>query len=218
MGGAIVRRQAEPLLLLAFAVLFLLGTSLSSLHWARWLIPLLPLLALFAAAGLIELARWMMQRAGGSRRVMYATLLLGVLLLSAPPAWRYVRFAALQGQPTTRIMAREWMIDNLPPGARVAAELYTAPLQESSLVAEYRPTLVEMAKSPEILRQAGFDFAMVSSGAYGRFFAQPARYAREVAFYDQLFRGQLAREFKPGLDARGPVIRVYDLRSRIAAP
>ena len=51
---------------------------------------------------------------------------------------------------------------------------------------------------------------IVSTGMYGRYLAEPARYAAEVAFYARLFReGQLLQTFAPSATSRGPFISIY---------
>ncbi len=59
---------------------------------------------------------------------------------------------------------------------------------------------------------------IVSTGMYGRYLAEPARYPAEVAFYSRLFReGQLLQAFAPSA-SRGPMIRIYRIAPAPAVP
>lgn len=214
--GALVAcrdRRLEPLLLLGFVAIFLGGISLATLHWGRWLIQVLPVVALFAAAGLVwgvgaVSARWV--RGETAAALLLVVVVLGV---SAGPAASFVRHVRLQATPSTREIARAWIVANLSPDERITADLYTAPLQRTPFAAtEYVFSLAQIADRPADLARRGYDVAMVSSAVYRRFFAAPERYPRETAFYRTLFRKhERLAEFRPGADGRGPVIRLYRL-------
>ncbi|MBM4267508.1 MAG: glycosyltransferase family 39 protein [Deltaproteobacteria bacterium] len=209
------RRNLGALLLLEFVAIFLIGISISPLHWARWLIQILPLIALLGAAALVAVVNAVALRLGlADGRARGLAVAAAVAAVSTMPALRYLDFALLQGAPSTKQIARDWARENLDPSEPIAAELYSAPLQDTPLAPRYAFSLTEMAETPEALQQAGFEIAMVSSSVYGRYLSEPARYPREVAFYRKLFRkGQLVEQFAPGTERRGPVIRIYRLRS-----
>ena len=64
-----------------------------------------------------------------------------------------------------------------------------------------------------------YDVLIVSTGMYGRYLAEPARYPTEVAFYSRLFReGQLLQTFAPSATSRGPIIRIYRIAPPSTAP
>jgi len=212
-GLAVARREIAPLLLLAFVAIFVVGVSFATLHWGRWMIQILPILALFAASAVVRLTRWTTDRVGAGARATQVMLVLVVVAVSAVPAMSYVRFARLQATPSTRDRGREWIVRNLAPTDRIAADLYTVPLQETPFEdTRYVFSLTEIASTPAELRRRGYDIAMVSGAVYGRFLADPARYRTEVAFYRTLFRRhELLAEFRPGAGGRGPVIRLYRL-------
>ena len=210
---AVVRRELGPLLLLAFVVVFLGGISLASLHWGRWLIQILPILSLLAAAALVFLVRRLAALGRAGPRAATLVLASCVMALSIGPARSYVRFVQVQAAPSTRERSRDWIVRRLSPTERIAADLYTAPLQDTPFErTDYVFSWAQVVSSPVELHDRGYDIAMVSSAVYRRFLSQPGRYPREVAFYQALFATQeLLAEFRPGAGGRGPVIRLYRL-------
>ncbi len=205
------RRNVQALLVTGFVVVFVLAISTAALHWGRWLVPIVPLVALLAAAALVAIVRWVAGRLDVRPAVTVALILLAKALVSAKPAWAYFRFALAQAKPSTRIVAREWIIENLPPGSTIVAEFYTAPLHETELHADYHFSLAADGTLEDYVR-AGYDYAMVSDAIYGRYRREPKRYAREVAFYDALSRkGRLVKRFLPAQAGRGPTISLYAL-------
>ncbi len=137
-------------------------------------------------------------------------------MVSTPAVARIVRSSLQQLEPSTRVRAREWAL-HLPPGSTIAEEWYTAPLGpvpgKGIRVSQLR-SLAEGHTLEDYARER-YDVLIVSSGMYGRYLAEPARYPAEVAFYSRLFReGQLLQTFAPSATSRGPIISIY----RIAPP
>jgi 4-amino-4-deoxy-L-arabinose transferase-like glycosyltransferase len=214
---ALVRGRPEPRLLLAFVAIYLVGISSATLHWERWLIQIRPLVVLFAASAIVWGATALCGRAGISRRWTAIVIAAVVALASIGPARHFSAMALAQARPSTRVTGSEWIAAHVPAGGRVAAELYTAPLDEERYRVDYRFSLAEGVVSPETYRRAGYDYLMVSSAVHGRYFASPGRYPKEVAFYRALFRdGQLVADITPAPGQRGPRIRLYRLvRTRL---
>lgn len=217
-GGLLAawRRNVAAGLVALPVVLFLVAISTASLHWQRWLIQVTPLLAIFSAAGLAGLARLLARGAGrvGLSAAATAPLLLVLLTLvvSAGPATAYFRTGLLQGVPGTRLLAREWIEQNVPAGTRIVADFYTAPLHDTQIAADYHFALASDG-TLEQYRAAGYRYAMISDAIYLRFFREAKRYPREVKFYESLLRGgKLVQRFAPGARGRGPTISVYDLQ------
>lgn len=207
-GALLALRRREPkaaLLVLAIA-LWLVAVSASALHWARWLIPVLPVLSVLAAAPLISLGR----RIPG-RVLRPALVAMGLGAVSAAPLHGLVRQGVQLSAPSTRILARDWMLANLPPGATIAQEWYTAPLAGTAFVVSESRSLAR-GRTLGWYRDAGVRFLATSDSIAGRYLEEPERYPREAEFYRALAReGRLLQEVSPTPTRGGPRIRIYEL-------
>jgi 4-amino-4-deoxy-L-arabinose transferase-like glycosyltransferase len=203
------RRRFLPLWLLGYVGAYLLAISLPALHWHRWLIPILPLIALAASAGCWQSLRWLKDRLPRSPRLAVAFALAGAALL-AYPATAVITHNIRESRPSTRVLAREWLLASVPPESRIVEEWYAAPLAGTAFefkevyALAWDPTLVDAA--------AGYNYALVSSSMYDRFNAEPAKYPAEIGFYAALADNPLVFEVAPDRLRGGPVIRVYRLR------
>ena len=136
----------------AFAASYLVGISAAPLHWERYVIPLAPLVGIGVAAAVLTIAdvavAWVSGRRrgrtaaapGGTARpdepgretgasrspaaVVIACVIVGLLVL--PSVASIVEADRLRARPSTRVVASDWIRDNLPADGRVAAEMYTS--------------------------------------------------------------------------------------------
>jgi 4-amino-4-deoxy-L-arabinose transferase-like glycosyltransferase len=199
--------RPKQVLLVGFVGVFLGGISLSPLHWHRWIIPIIPVLALFGANTLGRMAA-LLSLSPSPRRVTLTWLLL---LASAWPLWRTMVVGVQGVNPTTRVLAREWILANIPPGSRIAQEAYTAPLGGTDYVVFEQFSLASGRTLDDYSRE-GYQYLIVSSSVYGRYLAEPERYVNEVGFYQALFSSaRLLHEFRPSSFYGGPVVRIYEL-------
>lgn len=202
----------KPLLLFLFIVVFLGEISLSPLHWERWIIQILPILSLFAAHPLVRLARLARERLALRPTTMMITVVLGLAASSAWPVYRLAVLAIQHGGPSTRIVAREWVLGNLPAGSRIAQDTYSAPLDRTGFYVIEHFSLSQKHTLQDY-RRDGFQYLMVSSAVYERFLGEDERHPIQAAFYRELFETErLVAEFVPSTSRGGPVIRVYQLR------
>ena len=79
---------------------YLVGISLSALHWERWLIQIRPLLVLFAAAAIVWGVDAAAERLGWSRRGRAVALALAVAVVSAGPAALFAEASLTQARPS----------------------------------------------------------------------------------------------------------------------
>jgi hypothetical protein len=224
LGAArvVANRRPQGLLLLGFAALFLSGISLSPLHWQRWIIPVVPVLALVAADALLALTRRLRRMAPGPRPrlVDRAALFLLLCVVSAWPLYDLALLGLGGSRPSTRVAARSWIVDHLPPGSRVAADSFTLSLPEGHFDFWDRNALAKMG-SLDDFRRSGYRYFVVNDTVWYRpYLGEADRYRREADFYRRLSaEGQLIQQFappalcafEPATFCGGPVIRIYEL-------
>jgi len=207
----LIRRRAEQLLVLGFVVVFVLSTSLSRLHWNRWMIQIFPILCLLAAETLCGTSSWLSRLFRLGPKYQHVPLCVLIALVSVLPLHDLLLYEISQTATTTRILAREWIIKNLPPETKVAYEPFSVPLSGADMLV-FGPKMLAARRSLLDYYRSGYRYLVVSSGIYDRFFAESKRYSREVAFYKTLFaNGHLVRELNPSLIRGGPIIRIYKL-------
>jgi hypothetical protein len=227
MTVALWRRSVEPMLLLVFVAAFVVGISASSLHWARWLIPILPVFALLAAEGLTITASAIGARLGLAWGLQQATIVLAVLALCVAPLRQIAQTNRVYTNPSTNVLARQWIEQNLPPGSHLAFEYQTLPppLQSDSLGVgiwtnrDGGRNLVEMSMSQLAVRgtvdyyvRSGFRYLVTSSLFYAYYPSNADRYPAEAAFYRTLIdNSRLLYEVKPSATHEGDEIRVYEI-------
>jgi hypothetical protein len=123
IGGAVLllirRRLTMALVLLPAPVAFVLFMGDQQRFFGRWLLPVFPVVALLGAYGLVELARWLGHT--GRLPLRAAGLLVTVLALGQGLATVIHNDAVLSG-PDTRNLARAWMVNHIPAGAKVVIE------------------------------------------------------------------------------------------------
>lgn len=212
VGGVIagLSRRQPQLLCLAMLVVFLLGISYSALHWQRWLIPMLPFVAILAALAIHEGVAYARERLRWPGRAATAALFAigGILIIW--PASDVILHDVRAASPSTNVAARNWIVENLPSGSRIAGELYTAPLQGTDFAYSQEFSLFERHTLDDY-RARGVTYIVASSGIYDRYYAEPERYAGIIQRYDTLFGTELLNEFRPGDTRGGPTIRVYKI-------
>jgi len=160
--------QAKQILLIGFVGVFLGGISFSPLHWHRWIIQVIPVVVLFSAGALDQIAIAFAK----SLKASTGAVLSGVLLLtSAWPLYRTV-IVGIQGfNPSTRVLAREWILANVPSGSRIAQEWYTAPLAGTDYMLFEQFSLAS-GRTLEDYSRERYNYLVVSSAVYGRYLAE----------------------------------------------
>ena len=191
---------------------FLLGVSLSPLHWPRWIIQILPLLALLVAFGTDTAVTLLVKHLKPGMTAPSSLVVLGILMVSAWPTYRSVAFILKQSNPSTRILAREWVLENLPPGSSIVQEKYTAPLDGTDYVV-HEESWNPANRTLDSYRRNGYHYVMINRDMfYNHFVADEERYREQVKFYRDLFSsGRLLQEFRPSTTRDGPMIQVYEI-------
>jgi hypothetical protein len=115
--------------------------------------------------------------------------------------------------PNTRWLAEIWIKKHIPPGARIIKESYTARISRTKYKVEDL-RVGGFAKKGVQYNLESFDYIILSSDSYGRFFADPERNPDEVRIYRSIMSTHPLRKiFIPDNKAvSGPVIRIYKVQ------
>jgi len=128
-GALIARRRPLAWILVPAPLLLFLYLGNQSRFFARWMLPIYPLLAMLAAWGIVVLAqriRWRWALAVGA-----VVLCLQGLVYSA-------HNDRVLARTDTRQLARDWMVANIPAGAKIVVEPI-APDQWAADVGSFNP-------------------------------------------------------------------------------
>lgn len=212
LGWLAVRRETLARLawMLPFPALYLVLILSMKIALRRNLMPVLPALAVLLAIGGVALVLRLGARLPRLRRVAAATLALVALAL---PAYRSAGQLLRASTTTTRDEAARWIGANIPPGATFIQEHYTPQLSPPYRFFSRTPRLVSKL-DPTVLRDPDYDFVLLASEAYGRFFRPDAGPDLAVprAKYQAIFDGfPLVRSWQPGPRRSGPELRLYRL-------
>jgi 4-amino-4-deoxy-L-arabinose transferase-like glycosyltransferase len=207
----LARRKTDQLLLLAFVLVFLVGISLTPLHWRRWVIQILPIISLIVAYALYIIAQSLKRYFKLTSDAQAKLFVFCILLLAVWPGRQVVLLDLQDSLPSTRVVARNWIINNLPPESRIAQEWYTAPLDDTVFKTYIQFSLASDRNLKDYYLE-GFEYLMVSSDIYDRYLEEPERYADEVNFYNTLFtESTFVKIFEPSNFMGGPTIRIYKI-------
>lgn len=170
LGFLVCRPRIEGLFIVGLVLLFYLPSEFVKAKPApqpeRYIMPCLPFLAL--AIG--ELAR----QIGRVVSPRYGATLLTVVFLA--PALVRTSVLASEIHNDTRAQLRDWMRQNIAPGSKVFMDWkpYCPRFQEGEFNVEYIPRakiLVDLDVGD--LKESGFDYLILSSFFYDRYFKQP---------------------------------------------
>jgi len=185
-GAAGSRRSAIDrvggVMLVAWVLLYFAALAPSAKFGQRYALPMYPALMVLAAmpiAGLLQRER--------SARTSAAWLLGAATLVvaAAPPTTAALHSTRVLAQRDTRLVARDWILDNLAPGSRLAREFYSPPLHESDGFRLLQPfALTDLSFAAYCAD--GVDYLILSSLNTNRYVADPERFHKELAWYDGL--------------------------------
>jgi 4-amino-4-deoxy-L-arabinose transferase-like glycosyltransferase len=192
---ALVYRTQADRILAAFVLAYFATLLPLDAHFDRYVLPLVP--ALGALAGRV-------------RALASVTLLLLVI----PLVWAIADTEPLT-RTDTRVLAHDWMDDNLTPGVLVAADPSTATPKDLRTI---RLALPGPGRPPDPerdlarLRQLGVGYVVVTGAVADRVRAAADEYPRDVRFYDELARRGNRRFYRTGIGKlAGPWVAVYEL-------
>jgi hypothetical protein len=211
--------------------------SFLNLRWTRWLIPALPYLAIIIAAAIIQSGSEI-QRLAHSKR--WAALWISMAI--AIPALLLFRTDLVRGQEMsgldTRTMARQWILENIPPGKRLLEEVYSPQLPRDQyqhfLVRSQGVAPLDLAVYPQDTFRPNFEWTdaagkigniqeictfgidyVILSSMYNRYLAEKERYPEIVSNYQKIFQlGPVIYQLAPSQGVnQGPLIRVLKVEN-----
>ena len=185
-GGVycILKRRIVGLVVFLVAILYFAIVSRFIVRNGRTILLIFPFMALLAGVVLdVVLGYWQDWLGSKKRHVWYVTSVVLIGLVLIWPVRNIVKTGRSLVAQDVRTTALEWIRVNLPPGDKLAVESYGPPLDP----AVFNVVYTDLISQPhEWFEQEGFDFIVMSSGAYGRFFADPGRYPDQIAKYEAL--------------------------------
>jgi 4-amino-4-deoxy-L-arabinose transferase-like glycosyltransferase len=192
---ALVHRTYADRILTAFVLVYFATLLPLDAHFDRYLLPLVPVLGALA---------------GRVRSLAPVTL----LLLVVPLVWS-IRETEPLTRTDTRVVANDWMRENLTPGVLVAADPSTA---TPDTVRVLRLALPGPGRPPDPerdlarLRRLEVGYVLVTGAVADRVEAAKDRYPRAARFYDELDRQGKRRFYRTGTGKlAGPWVAVYEL-------
>ena len=208
---AFFARAKRYWVVLSFPLPYFLIVSQMVTRNARTIMLIVPFLGLLTAIVVVELCEWLERTGRVKRSAVVVALLAFVFLMLAIPARETIAADLRLSRSDGRETARQWIAANVPPGSRIALEAYSPYVDRQKFVAQGFYGLPEHL--PEWYAAQGFEYLVLSEGAYGRYFADPTRYPDQVKQYDQFFaRYPLTARF----DDNDWEIRIY--KTDVALP
>lgn len=231
----LLSKRRERWLAAFFPLSFLLFISMLSLRWVRWVVPAIPFLCILSAAAVDQVGRALAKRV--SMQAGLATALILLTLTLVPLGLADVRRMTELAGIDTRTMARQWILDNIPPGSGLLMELYAPQLPKERYTfyyvdgngelvqldparhkdATYRPifgwsTALGTLETVDEIRRQGIEY-IVMTNWYDRYLAEKQAYPTEVGKYECIMGlGTLIYQVEPAdWVNEGPKIRIYQL-------
>jgi 4-amino-4-deoxy-L-arabinose transferase-like glycosyltransferase len=192
---AVVQRTLADRVLVAFVAAYFVTLLPLDAHFDRYVLPLIPALGALA---------------GRSRALAPVTL----LLLAVPLVWTIQDTRPLV-RTDTRVVAHDWMEENLTPGVLVAADPSTAAPDDVrvlrlALPGPGRPR--DPDRDVAHLRELNVGYVLVTGAVADRVRSARDRYPAENAFYDELEREGNRRFYRDDVGKlAGPWVAVYEL-------
>jgi 4-amino-4-deoxy-L-arabinose transferase-like glycosyltransferase len=227
--AAVRRRDGRALVVAAAPVAFVLAISALTLRWERWVLPAVPFACVLAGLGLDEVRRAL--AALGGRRLAAAGAVAVAAVAVLGPALNSVPWTVAAARGDTRDFAWRWLDAHVAPGSRILVEAYAPQLEparyalyvaEAGRVWRLDPGgrryavpkgIIGTLAGADAVARAGIEYVVIANH-YDRRLAEPARYAREIAVYEELMRrSELVFEATPAeWVAVGLPVRVYRVR------
>jgi len=213
--GVLFKRNIKAFVVMSIGVAYILFMSCFALHWERWGVPFYAYMVIFAGYGVFSVAEWairLLKKTKVKKRVYLLNsmlsslfLLLLVNLISGSIACT-LSFAA---STDTRV-------------ASVAFCSEIGAVKENTVYEGYTPFKTE---SPSTLNfdidsfaviNPSIKYVIISSTMYDRYYAEPKRYAKQVAFYEKLKTDfEEVCRYEPYSDSGGSPLEVVNISNNL---
>jgi hypothetical protein len=218
IGGLIARHRRLAIVLAPAPILLILYLGEQSRFFARWMLPIYPILAILAGWALVALVS----------RVRWKVLLpVAAVLALAQGLVFSVHNDVVLARDDTRQIARDWMVDNIPPRTKIVVEpiapdQWAADVGSSShrwnkfrtsrscyFNGERLPSPCPVVKLEDYERtivpervsayeRSGYCFVVTGSNQFGRAYADPDEVPGAIRYYDELRkRGEVVFRVSP---------------------
>lgn len=114
--------DSKEIILLVFFWVYFLVIGNFAIGFMRYMLPLYPFLCLFASLAIYKLFVFSKRKIGELPTFITYCLLLIALLI-----WPF-SFLSIYSKPTTRLVATQWILQNIPKGKTIAIEHWDDPL------------------------------------------------------------------------------------------
>jgi 4-amino-4-deoxy-L-arabinose transferase-like glycosyltransferase len=196
IARGIATRDRAALLLSIFPIVYFAFITSFEVRNDRTFLPLTPYVCLLGASLLAHAWQRMSHWHTRARRtVAYAAVPLVALVAFAEPAASSISGTVKLLHPDGRAVARAWIAAHVPAGSRIALESYAPYVEPGRFVTLPVPQIID--HDPQWYVENGAQYLVMSEGMYGRYFADPARYARQVEQYERFF-------------ATFPLVKIFD--------
>jgi hypothetical protein len=206
------RRPRLAVILLAFPAALFAFMGAYPVRFDRNIVSLVSFAAVAAGSALALLVDGVRNARGGAAKKAAACLAVGTVVTalgygSIDQLQRSRAYTHLVTLPNTRWLAKVWIDENLPAGARIAREFYTPPIDADKFRVE-EVGYWGLIRTPRLEQ---YDYLIASSDDFARFVGHADRYPEQAAAYYRIFdRYELIKKFTGDwLTSAGPEIRVY---------
>ena len=213
-AGLLVRRRALALILVPAPIVFLLFMGTQGRFFARWLLPVYPLLCLLAAWAAVGGATWLAARVRPAwGRAAWPAAVAGVILCAQGLVFSLHNDLVI-ARADTRELARDWMVEHVPEGARVVVEPVApnqwamdvgAPSRVTGTGNRWNKWATSRGLDGQVVKledyernlepalidryaEAGYCWVVTGSTQYGRALADPEEVPGAIAYYEALRR------------------------------
>lgn len=192
----ISRREKRYWVLLIFPIAYIMTIGSMVARAERYIFPIFPSLILIAAVGCVLMFDSIFERRKGISALLRGKIfvngakfaMLGLLFL--PMSISTLHYHRLHALPDTRAVAKQWIINNVKPGAAIASGPFGL---------AFEPGMYDLVTIPFNAGQTelttpfydarwyeDLDIVVTSDYDYGRYKQEPERFKRILSFYDSL--------------------------------